>query len=144
MRHGSLIPQMQKRGRGQRGPDRRTTIREALTELFPGEGERALWKAIITQAMQGDSGSASIIANRLIAPLQADCEPVALPAPLTGSPAEQALQVVDYVARGVISSVHGKSLMALLADSVKISSGSELLKRLDAIENLLRIGAPND
>ncbi len=127
-----------------RGPDKRTLIREALMSQYPGEGEIGFWRAVAQQAADGDSTSASILANRLIAPLMADCEPVALPAPLTGSHSEQAAQIVDFVARGDISSSHGKHLMGLLSDAVKIASGSDMLRRLEAIETLLRGSVIND
>lgn len=117
-----------------RGPNKRSLIRQALTELDPDRGEMALWLAVARQALSGDAPSAAILANRLIPTLPPECELVSLPKPLTGTPSEQAATVLRYVATGELTTQQGRAFVQLIADGVKIAEGSEVLKRLDALE----------
>lgn len=117
-----------------RGQNKRTLIRQALTELDPARGEMALWLAVSRQALAGDAQSAAILANRLIPVLPPDCELVALPRPLTGTPSEQAATILGLVAKGELTTLQGRAFVTLISESVKIAEGSELLRRLEAIE----------
>lgn len=75
-------------GRPKGASNRRTIIRNALEQTFPG-GEQGFWLAIATQASGGDATAAEMIAKRLYPALKPEAMP--MPFNLAGdTPTEQA------------------------------------------------------
>ena len=100
---GEIVPKI---GRPVGSKNKRTLIREALTETF-ADGELSFWMAVCSQAKDGCTQSQGLLANRLIPALKPQSEAVVLPEPLNGTSAEMARQLMHYASTGAISTSTG-------------------------------------
>ena len=129
---GEIVPKI---GRPVGSKNKRTLIREALTETFDG-GELSFWMAVCSQAKDGCTQSQGLLANRLIPALKPQSQAVVLPEPLNGTSAEMARQLMHYASTGAISTSTAQELLSALADVLKIVELTELEKRLSQLEQL--------
>ncbi len=129
---GEIVPKI---GRPVGSKNKRTLIREALTETF-ADGELSFWMAVCSQAKDGCTQSQGLLANRLIPALKPQSEAVVLPEPLNGTSAEMARQLMQMAGRGEIAPSTAQELISTLADCIKIETGDELLKRIEKLEEL--------
>ncbi len=121
------------RGRPKGSLNRRTELRAILAEEFP-EGVNGFLRVLVTQAKAGCVQSQTAILNRLYPTLKPESPAVTLPRKLTGSTAEQARQVVQYASTGHITISAAQDLLSAIADCVRIETGDDLLKRIEALE----------
>ena len=129
---GEIVPKI---GRPVGSKNKRTLIREALTETF-ADGELSFWMAVCSQAKDGCTQSQGLLANRLIPALKPASDCVTLPEPLNGTSAEMARQLMQMAGRGEIAPSTAQELISTLADCIKIETGDELLKRIEKLEEL--------
>lgn len=129
---GEIVPKI---GRPAGSKNKRTLIREALTETFDG-GELSFWMAVCSQAKDGCTQSQGLLANRLIPALKPASDCVTLPEPLNGTSADMARQLMQMAGRGEIAPSTAQELISTLADCIKIETGDELLKRIEKLEEL--------
>lgn len=132
---GQILPSPNKAGRPKGAKNKRTVIREALADTFEG-GERGFWLAVATQAQDGDMQAMAMLADRLSPKLKPESQAVALPQPLTGTPAEMAAQLVSAASAGDIPTSTAQELLQALANVVKITEYTELVQRIEALEEL--------
>lgn len=132
---GEIVPKI---GRPVGSKNKRTLIREALTETF-ADGELSFWMAVCSQAKDGCTQSQGLLANRLIPALKPQSEAVVLPEPLNGTSADMARQLMHYASTGAISTSTAQELLSALADVLKIVEITELEKRLAQLEQLQEI-----
>ena len=129
---GEIVPKI---GRPVGSKNKRTLIREALTETF-ADGELSFWMAVCSQAKDGCTQSQGLLANRLIPALKPQSQAVVLPEPLNGTSADMARQLMHYASTGAISTSTAQELLSALADVLKIVEITELEKRLAQLEQL--------
>ena len=132
---GEIVPKI---GRPVGSKNKRTLIREALTETFDG-GEQGFWLSVATMAKGGDTQAMAMLANRLIPALKPASDCVTLPEPLNGTSADMARQLMHYASTGAISTSTAQELLSALADVLKIVEVTELEKRLSQLEQLQEI-----
>lgn len=105
--------------------DKRTKLRQALE----ADGERLLAK-LVEMAMGGDTESLRFLLSRLL--------PVAKDLPVTvsakGTLAEQGNTVVAAMMAGRITASEGSEMLSALMAQVRIVEGSEIERRLAALE----------
>lgn len=124
------------RRKGGRPPgslNKRTILREAIRKGHPG-GEPGFWLAVVKLAASGDVQSMAMIADRLMPRLKPASDPIILPEPLDGSPADMARQIMRATSQGQIAPDTARELLSALADVAKIIEASELEERLSALE----------
>lgn len=121
-------------GRPAGSKNKRTIIREALAETFDG-GEQGFWLSVATMAKGGDTQAMAMLANRLVPALKPQSEAVVLPEPLQGTSADMARQLIQFAGAGAISTSTAQELLSALADCIKIETGDDLLRRIEALEN---------
>ena len=122
-------------GRPAGSKNKRTLIREALTETF-ADGEQGFWLSVATMAKGGDTQAMAMLANRLIPALKPQSEAVVLPEPLSGTSADMARQLIQFAGNGAISTSTAQELLSALADVLKIVEITELERRLAQLEQL--------
>lgn len=91
---------------------------------------------LIAQAKEGDSSSAKLLIDRALPPLKAQTEPVAFPIASSDSLAAIGQGIIDSVSRAEISPDVGGQLLSALALQSKIVETDELIKRIEALENV--------
>lgn len=103
-------------------------LRAAIAQHVPEIVER------LTQAaLSGDVGAARLLLERVIPPLKATEEAVALTLP-EGSLTEQGRAVLDAVAGGRVAPAHGAGLLNSLGTLAKLTEADELERRVAALE----------
>lgn len=125
------------RGRPKGSLNKRTELRTILAEQFE-DGVQGFLRVLVTQAKAGCVQSQTAILNRLYPVLKPQSETITLPPSkrLTGTSAEMARQVIALVGDGTISPSTGQELLGSVAAMVSIETGDELLKRIEALEEL--------
>ncbi len=94
---------------------------------------------LIESAQEGDVSAANIILSKVIPSLKPTSDPVSLPSMATGtSLADQGMQVVTAAASGQLNPDDGQALMNLLTAQSRLVEQSEVLQRLEVIEQWLQ------
>lgn len=103
-------------------------LRAAIAQHVPEIVER------LTQAaLSGDVGAARLLLERVIPPLKATEEAVAVTLP-EGSLTEQGRAVLGAVAGGKVAPAHGTGLLNALGTLAKLTEADELERRVAALE----------
>ena len=111
----------------------------------PGSGEVAKLRAAIAQhvptilerlvaaALQGDTGAARLLLERVCPPLKAaeEAAPLALP---DGSLSEQGRTVLGAVATGTLAPGQGAALLGAIGTLARVVEVDELERRIEALE----------
>jgi len=112
----------------------------------PGTGEVAkirasiaarvpeLLAALMTKALEGDTGAARLLLERAIAPVKAIEQAVALQLPEGGTLTAKANAVLSAAAAGDLAPGQAAQLIAALGTLAKISEVDELTARITALE----------
>ena len=112
----------------------------------PGAGEVAKMRAAIagnvpailesltTAALAGDVQAARLLLERVIAPLKASEQAVALQLPTDGTLTAKAAAVLDAAAAGTLAPGQAAQLIAALGAMAKIHEIDELAARITALE----------
>jgi hypothetical protein len=108
--------------------DRRVAMRELLT---PHASD--LVAKVVELAKNGDTAALRICIDRLIPPVKAKDDPVALPA-LTDSPAENARVVVSALGAGELTPEEAGSILQVLTSQVRVIEADDIERRLAALE----------
>lgn len=136
---GQILPSPNKAGRPKGSRNKKTIIRDALSTTFASKGitgEQGFWLAVCAQAQEGDMQAMAMLADRLSPKLRPESQTVALPEPLTGSPADMAKQLIKFVGQGAIPTSTATELLSALANVVKIEEVTELMERITKLEEL--------
>lgn len=104
-------------------------IRAAIAERVP-----ELLHAMMTKALDGDTGAARLLLERAIAPLKAAEQTQALTLP-NGSLTEQGRAVLRAVAAGELAPTQGAALLGAIGTLARVGEIDELSKRITALEN---------
>ncbi len=110
-------------------------LRAAIAEHVPTILER-----LVAAALQGDTGAARLLLERVCPPLKATEEPARLALP-DGSLTEQGRCVLAAVAAGTLAPGQGAALLASLGTLAKLQEADELERRIAALEGK---GRPDD
>lgn len=116
-------------------PDRRTKYRTLLEAHTPDLVERC-----VALAMAGDVQAMRLCLERVLPPVKAVDEPVAMTFANPDNPAECGREVVAAVSAGVLSPAAGATLMGTLETLSKLIEAEELQERIAAMERKLGMG----
>jgi hypothetical protein len=113
-------------------------LREAIAEHVPDIIEN-LTKA----ALAGDVAASRLLLERVVPPLRASEEPVALALP-EGALAEQGRAVLGAAAQGQIAPTQASALLSSLGTLAKIVEADELVRRVEALESRHGLGKKSE
>lgn len=113
------------------GTQHQKRFREAITDAEFTD----LIRSVLAAAQSGDMQAAGLIFGRLVPALKPTAEPITVPLPADGTLLEQALSIMTATAGGHINSADGKALLDGLAAVAKIQETTDLLQRIEALEN---------
>jgi len=105
-----------------------------------GEHVQPIIERLVAAALQGDTGAARLLLERVCPPLKATEEPARLALP-DGSLTEQGRAVLGAVAAGTLAPGQGAALLASLGTLAKLQEADELERRIAALEGK---GRPDD
>ena len=103
-------------------------LRAAIAEHVPTILER-----LVAAALQGDTGAARLLLERVCPPLKATEEPAPLALP-DGTLTEQGRAVLGAVAAGDLAPGQGGVLLGAIATLARVAEVDELERRLTALE----------
>ena len=103
-------------------------LRAAIAEHVPTIIER-----LVAAALQGDTGAARLLLERVCPPLKATEEPAPLALP-DGTLTEQGRAVLGAVAAGDLAPGQGAALLGAIGTLARVAEGDELERRLAALE----------
>lgn len=134
---GENIPKKRGAGRPRGSLNKRTQLRTILAEQFE-DGEAGFLRVLVMQAKAGCTQTQTAIINRLYPVLKPQSETITLPPSkrLTGTSAEMASQIITLVSEGTVSPSTAGELLQSVSAMVSIQTGDELLKRIEALEEL--------
>jgi hypothetical protein len=105
-------------------------------ELFQANAPDLVQK-VTDLALEGDTTALRICIDRIVPPLRAMEQPVNLDG-LSGSLSEQSNQILLAIADGKLSPGEGASLLGALTSHSKIIETTELIERIDKLEQELK------
>lgn len=105
-------------------------IRAAIAQRMPD-----LIAAMMTKALDGDTGAARLLLERCVAPLKAAEQTQALTLP-DGTLTEQGRAVLASVAAGQLAPGQGAQLLTGIGTLARLAELDELSKRMDKIEGI--------
>ncbi|MBP6252008.1 MAG: hypothetical protein KA387_04595 [Rubrivivax sp.] len=103
-------------------------LRAAIAEHVPTIIER-----LVAAALQGDTGAARLLLERVCPPLKATEEPAPLALP-DGTLTEQGRAVLGAVAAGTLAPGQGAALLGAIGTLARVAEVDELERRLAALE----------
>lgn len=103
-------------------------LRAAIAEHVPTIIER-----LVAAALQGDTGAARLLLERVCPPLKATEEPAPLALP-DGTLTEQGRAVLGAVAAGTLAPGQGAALLGAIGTLARVAEVDELERRLTALE----------
>ncbi len=119
-------------GRKKGTPDKRSQLRE----LIKPHAAALVEKAVRLALDGGDVSALRLLIDRIIPPIKAVSEPVALAGiPTTGTLAEKIDAIFHAAATGKISIDEGQALASILRSTVDIADASTILEKLEEAEN---------
>ena len=110
-------------------------LRAAMAKHVP-----ALLAVLVARALSGDIGAARLLLERTISPLKATEEAAQLAMP-EGTLTEQGRAVLVAVAGGDLAPGQGAALLSSLGMLAKLAETDELVRRIDALEEMHGIAA---
>ena len=117
--------------------DKRTALRDLLTP----HAEKLVDMAV-SMALAGDTAALRICIDRLMPPIKAKDDAVAMPGGLKGGLADQGQEVLSELAAGRLTPDEASTVMQTVAAQARIVEVDELVKRVKALEE--RTHAPSD
>ncbi len=126
-----------------RGPNKKTGMLEAIRERFEG-GEQEFCKHLLDIGLTGGAEGAAVPAllseclKRIEPPLKSSGVTIELDIPDGATHADKAETIFRAVADGVITLESGQLMIGMLKDTLQIIESTELVKRLEEIEALLK------
>ena len=114
-----------------KGQTPRGLFRQQVNDALPG-----IVKGLIAAAQDGDVQAARLILDKVLPNLKPQAEPVRLP--LKGATlSDQGAEVIAATATGKLTSDDAKAVMDLLTAQSKLIEQSEVMQRLEAVEQWL-------
>ena len=103
-------------------------IRASISAAVPG-----ILAALMTRALDGDTGAARLLLERAIAPLKAaeQAETLSLP---DGTLTQQGRAVLACVARGELAPTQGAALLGAIGTLARVTEIDEMAARITALE----------
>ena len=105
---------------------------QLLNQLVMPAREEIVKKAI-ELAMDGNETMLKFLLERML-PARPKEEPIELEQELTGSMAEQAGQIMEFMTSGAIAVADGTAMLSGLTSRCRIVETTELLERVEALE----------
>lgn len=107
----------------------REQVRTAMPDIVAG---------LVEQAQAGDLVAIKIILDRCVPALKQTSDATALPDTTDGTLAERGMHIITAAAAGQITPDDAVASMALLTAQAKLVEQTEIVQRLESIENALR------
>lgn len=123
-------------GRPPGSKNKRTIVRDALTEVFE-DGEKGFWLAVAEQAKDGDTQSQTMLANRLVPALKPET-PYSLLDHLPEHPLEAAKELLKQATTGELSPEQLTTLISAITNTLRINEATVLEERITALEKRQR------
>lgn len=98
-----------------------------------GEHVQPIIERLVAAALQGDTGAARLLLERVCPPLKATEEPAPLALP-DGTLTEQGRAVLGAVAAGELAPGQGAALLGAIGTLARVAEVDELERRLTALE----------
>jgi hypothetical protein len=108
--------------------DRRVALREHLEPHAP-----ELIAAVVAKAKEGDMAAMRLCLERLLPPVKARDDAVSIPG-VTDSIADNARLVIKALATSELTPEQAASVLAALASQARVIETSEVLNRIEALE----------
>ena len=115
------------------GNTERNKFRQQIVTVLP-----EIIAEIVKQAMNGDLVAARMILDRCIPSLKPTSDAATLPDVPLGTLAERGMHIITAAAAGQITPDDAAGSMALLTAQAKLVEQTEIVQRLESIENALR------
>jgi hypothetical protein len=115
----------------------RGRFRQQVNEALP-----SIVQGLIEAAQGGDVQAANIILSKVIPNLKPTSDPVRIQASQDATLADRGLIVVHAATTGKLSADDASQVMGLLVSQAKLVEQSEVMERLEAIEQWLAKGKP--
>jgi hypothetical protein len=110
-------------------------FREQVNAALPG-----IVQGLIEAAQAGDVQAANIILSKVIPNLKPTTDPLTLPSPTGASLADRGMTVLGAATTGKLSADDASQVMSLLVSQAKLVEQSEVMERLEKIEEWLAKG----
>jgi hypothetical protein len=95
---------------------------------------RNIVAVLVAQALEGDTGAASLVMSRVLPSLKAQAEKVNFPLDTTARTSEQVAQVLDAVAGGLLAPDVGRLMIESLKALADVRAVEELEARIVMLE----------
>ncbi len=125
-----------------RGLGKKTLMLEAIREETGGD-EKEFFKRVLRIGLgtEGDAPVPMLLSEamkRVQPPLKPTGEKIEIAIPEGATPSDKCECIFSAVVRGEVTPDVGQMLIGMIKDSIAISESTELVKRLEEIEALLR------
>lgn len=126
-------PSPNPKGRPAGIPDKRLLATQQMLDEM-----RNIVAVLVAQALEGDTGAASLVMSRVLPSLKAQAEKVNFPLDTTAPISEQVAQVLDAVASGLLAPDVGRLMIESLKALADVRAAEELEARIAALEERQR------
>ena len=116
-------------GRTKGIPDKRLLATQQMLDEM-----RNIVAVLVGQALEGDTGAASLVLSRVLPSLKAQAEKVNFPLDTTATISEQVAQVLDATAGGLLAPDVGRLMIESLKALADVRAAEELEARIAALE----------
>lgn len=122
-------PSPNPKGRPAGIPDKRLLATQQMLDEM-----RNIVAVLVAQALEGDTGAASLVMSRVLPSLKAQAEKVNFPLDTTARTSEQVAQVLDAVAGGLLAPDVGRLMIESLKALADVRAVEELEARIVMLE----------
>ena len=118
-----------------RGQTPRGLFRQQVSQALPN-----IVQALVDAALDGDVQAAGLILNKIIPSLKPTTDPVTLPLTGDSTLADKGMSVLKAASTGKLTTDDAGAIMSLLTAQAKLVEQSEVMERLEKIEEWLAKG----
>ncbi len=138
LKEGQCLPP---RGKGNKGK-----VLDGIMQALPEcanqeEAEKAYFKHVAVRAFNPDDKDSSTLLRLLADKGWGSVKPtlglIEFDFPVTGTPTEKAIAIVDAIAGGVIAPDIGQMMIGIIKDAVIIEEGTDLKARIEKLEEMI-------
>lgn len=122
-------PSPNPKGRPAGIPDKRLLATQQMLDEM-----RNIVAVLVAQALEGDTGAASLVLSRVLPSLKAQAEKINFPLDTTASISEQVAQVLDAVAGGRVAPDVGRLMIDSLRALAEVRVAEDLEQRVVMLE----------
>ncbi len=117
------------RGRPPGRPDKRLLATEQMLQEM-----RGIVSVLVSKALEGDTGAASLVLSRVLPSLKAQAEKVQFEFDASATISEQVAQVLDAIAAGALAPDVGRVIIESIKALADVRASEELEARIAALE----------